>query len=717
MRQIDPTLLAIFETEQREIVERLRTLLEALASSSSPAAMEEALRRTHTLKGAARAVGLGTTEGIAHRLETLLIRVRDSGNVMGEPARTAVECGLDAVEDVLARVMAGETEPDGAATLVAIERALSGAGETARKAPAQEEEAAPSSQAAPPAAEAAPEMVRLRARRLDELVRYSSRILAAAGHPGALPELQELDGRLRELASECARLRQQTGASEMREALEAVASEAAALATRARSAVLAQRRRSWTLQHLASELHEETCAARMIPADEVFGSFRKMVRELARDQAKEVEFQFEGSSVQADRLVLQQLKEPVMHLLRNAITHGIEGPDRRRAGGKPSAGAVRLVLEARGDRLEVRVEDDGPGIDLERVRDAAASRGLTGSEERASRPQEVFHLLLQPGFSTAETLTEFAGRGMGLTIVQRAVAALHGELSLDESAGTSIVLSVPLTISTHHVLLVKCGHQIFGIPAAAVEKLCRVRPEGVFPLDGGEAVLVGGQPVPVARLAAVLGVAGSVMEPGARPVVVLRVGAQRAGFLVDRLVDERRAVVKDLGLMPVSAGFSTGGVPLEDGGVAVVLNPVLLLERWRGAASAPPVAPEPARPEPARILVVDDSLTTRSLEKSILEAHGYRVRVAVDGVEALAALRREKADLVIADLVMPRMDGFGLLEKIKQDPRLARIPVIIVSSLEKREDQERGLSLGADAYIVKRKFDQKELLETIRQIL
>jgi len=280
-------------------------------------------------------------------------------------------------------------------------------------------------------------------------------------------------------------------------------------------------------------------------------------------------------------------------------------------------------------------------------------------------------------------------------------------------------------------VLVACGSHTFAIPSQSISRLCRVRPGAIENVAGGDTIRVGERPVPLARLADLAGLPASGHGPrlskdaghngGYLFVVVLGSGSETAGVVVDGILDEREAVVQDLGIPGAMEGMSTGGLPLEDGTVAVALNPLALVGRIRQAGSVSPLrAIQTGVQEPKkahRILVVDDSITTRSLEKSILETHGYQVRVAVDGVEALDQLRMEPADLVITDLLMPRMDGFQLLDRIKRDKQLCNIPVIIVSSLDQRQDRERGLSLGANAYIVKQKFDQRELLDAVRQIL
>jgi two-component system chemotaxis sensor kinase CheA len=345
--------------------------------------------------------------------------------------------------------------------------------------------------------------------------------------------------------------------------------------------------------------------------------------------------------------------------------------------------------------------------------------------------------LFRPGFSTSRTVTTLAGRGMGLSVVYEAVRRLQGDVELQpaEGAGTHVRISVPLSIATHRLLLVNCGGQPFAIPLHAIERLHRLRPGSIEILEGKPVVILDRRPVPLFSLRQLIGKSGkdgkeandgvsaiprhSAARADMLQVMMLKAVGRRAAVTVDGFLRETDAVVLDPGPAAAHNRKISGGILLEDGSVAFVLNVMELLD-----APAHPEVESPdqtqGRERPAAsvsILVVDDSLTTRTLEKSILEAHGYRVRVAVDGLDALEKLRTEKADIVISDVQMPRLDGFGLLEALKKDADFDRIPVIMVTSLDRPEDQARGLSLGAGAYIVKRKFDQAELLAAIRQIL
>lgn len=463
----------------------------------------------------------------------------------------------------------------------------------------------------------------------------------------------------------------------------------------------------------------------MVPVEGLLEGYRKMVRDLARDQSKEIEFHATCAGAQADRRVLEALKDPLLHLLRNAVSHGIETPRERAAKGKPSAGRVTVRIDTHGQRLTIAIQDDGGGLDLSRIAEVAVRDGiLTEAAAAQSSPQDLAGLLFRPGFSTARSVTDLSGRGMGLSVVYEAVRRLQGDLDLRpvDGGGTMMRLSVPLSIATQRLLLVRCAGQLLAIPMHGVERLHRIPRSRVQTIAGRPTVVFNRRPIPLWGMRQLLDLEQDPKTgaPDILPILVVRSGSRKVAVLVDEFLREADAVVQDLRPAACRVAKISSAALLEDGEIAFVLNPMDLMESpahaqpLLPARSAAPELPPKAAPS---ILVVDDSLTTRTLEKSILEAHGYQVRVAVDGVEALAALREEAPGLVIADVEMPRLNGFGLLEAMKKDESLSRIPVIIVTSLERREDQERGLALGADAYIVKRKFDQQELLSVIRQIL
>ena len=743
-------LLAAFQIEHKEHLESIRSLLASLEPGSRPSAgqVDEVFRRAHSLKGAARLAGLRPAELLAHRLESLFARVREGMMGLNPEILRAVHLALDAIEDGAACLAENRAPPDPTPILAALERALA--------APEQGEEMA----LVPPVANApgspdaggspasprragsgsdrkeAAETVRVSAANLDRLLRSTEQLLTEALRQDLVRrQLTDLGGQVSALEKEWELVRNSAAASLRRLAAAPefarvaryvgfVERQVRSLVRRSRELRLLQQRSAQSLRLLSGQLQQDVHRVQLVTADSVYQGFRKMVRDQAREEGKEIEFRVTGLEVQADRMVLQTLKDPLMHMLCNAVSHGIESPHERANKGKSEVGQVALHLEIVGNRLRIQVEDDGQGIDLPTVAEVAVSRGLLTSEQAANEsPAELARLIFRPGFSTSEAVTDLSGRGMGLSVVQEAVTRLQGEVDLldKEGPGTCLLLSVPLTVSTQRLLLVSCGGQTFAVPVHAVERLVRAKAQDVEQVEGKPMLLVQGQPIPVQNLAQLLNL--GVAEPDevgpTRALMVLRSGGRRLAVAVDAFLAERDSVIKNLEGPAARVALLAGGILLEDGAVALVLNARELLRTY--TTGAPPLArvsaPAPKKIRTASVLVVDDSLTTRTLEKSILEAHGYEVRIAMDGLEALARLRAEPTDLVITDVQMPHLDGFGLLVEMKKDPRLARIPVIVVTSMARREDQERGLALGANAYIVKKKFDHQDLLDTIRQLV
>ncbi|HLN25987.1 MAG TPA: response regulator [Patescibacteria group bacterium] len=749
-------LLAAFQVEYKEHLESIRTLLtqlEGRASNSRIAEWDETFRRAHSLKGAARAVDLRPVEAIAHRLETLFAKLRQGSCSLDAGVLTVTHQALDAIEDWVTAYTAGQGPADPLAAQAAIDALVEGLEAPAPAAPEADDKAAPAEPQpmfmvpSPVMAEPAPtppppepprpsladESVRVRASHLDRLMRSANELVTEIINQGQMSaQLAALTNQVAELDGAWKRMRKTLQAVAKQSDQEAVLNRhAEAVEQQLRSVqrlgVTTRRRQAktgWTLRQLGQELQQELRQARMVPADSVFGGFRKMLRDLAKDAGKDISPKVLGLEVEADRLALQALKDPVLHLLRNAVGHGVETPPERRAKGKPPVGEITLKFEVLDGRLVVTVEDDGRGLDLDAIAAKAVSQGLTTATAAATCPSEqIVNFIFDPGFSTAKSITDLSGRGMGLSVVRETAARMNGstEVQARRPAGTRFRLSVPLSVATQRLFLVNCQGQTYGIPTDGIDRLCRVKMDELTTVEGRSVVSIDGRQVPLLALGQVLGLGDATVKVsrGLVPTLVLRNSDRRVAVAVDGFLGLRDSMIKGLGLPATRGSKVSGGMVLEDGSIALILNPFEIVEAFRRQSSAHALSTteRTAEARPPVILVVDDSLTTRTLEKSILEAHGYTVQVAVDGVEALNMLRLDHYDLVVTDVQMPRLDGFGLLQAIKNDPALADIPVIVVTSLERKEDQERGLSLGADAYVVKRKFDQQELLETIRQIL
>ena len=473
------------------------------------------------------------------------------------------------------------------------------------------------------------------------------------------------------------------------------------------------------LKQVAGPLNDEVHRARMLPFAEACEGLDRMVRDLAQATGKEVELVLEGGAVELDRAVLEGLKDPLRHLVRNAVDHGAELPELRRAAGKPPQARVRVAAALRGARVEVIVEDDGRGLDLDALRRQGRQRGLPETADE----REVANLIFLPGLSTAAHITDVSGRGVGLDVVKSRLEALHGtaEVAPAPTAGTRFTLTVPLTLTTLRAVLVSAAGQTFAFVGSSVERLVRVGPDDRRTVAGRPVLARGGPPLPLVSLAAVLGLSAERSQGAGNkvPAVVVCSGDRRVAFLVDELQTEQEIVVQGLGPRVRRLPQVSGATLLPSGQVALVLNAANLLRAAFGAPAlaAPAAEAEPAAPPRKRLLVVDDSVTTRTLEKSILESAGYEVVTAIDGQAAWELLQKEGADLLVSDVEMPRMDGFELARTVRGSKRFRELPVVLVTSRETEQDKARGLEAGADAYVVKSGFDQRNLLQTIAQLL
>jgi two-component system, chemotaxis family, sensor kinase CheA len=486
----------------------------------------------------------------------------------------------------------------------------------------------------------------------------------------------------------------------------------------------------------------------MLPFASLLETFPRIARELARSRGKDVDLIIRGGEIEIDRRILEALKDPLIHLVRNSIDHGIEAPEERVRAGKPERGTLTITVEqSDANKIEVLVADDGAGIDARRVLAAAMKSGLV-SEAEAGKFDEAAaqSLVFKSGFSTSPIITDLSGRGLGLAIVREKVEKLGGTVGAEstQGKGTLFRLVLPLTLATRRGILVQSGGRFFVLPTTHVERVVSVRPGEIKTVGGRETFMLDGEAVSLARLADSLGLPatpgpaktsahernGNARSAETRasamtPAVVLRAGDRRIAFIVDAIIDEQEVLVKSLGPQLVHVPNVSGATVLGNGKVVPILNVVDLLRSSPRAAldaeelgsKAPVGRQHAAEAKKNSILVAEDSITSRTLLKNILEAAGYSVKTAIDGADALAELRTTTYDLLVSDVEMPRMNGFDLVARVRSDETLKDLPVVLVTSLESREDRERGAEVGANAYLVKRGFDQASLLEVIRRLI
>jgi two-component system chemotaxis sensor kinase CheA len=456
-------------------------------------------------------------------------------------------------------------------------------------------------------------------------------------------------------------------------------------------------------EQLLDELQDSVIQMRTLPLSTITASFPRATRDLASQEGKEVELTIDGAETQLDRVILEGISEAIVHVLRNAVAHGIEEADERKAAGKPRAGRIELRAEPRGRMVAIQVADDGRGVSAEL---------LARAEEEGS----LIEILAETGFSTAERVTDVAGRGVGLDAVKRHVESLGGGLELQSQPGrgTEVTLLLPVTLALMRVLLFERGGHPFGLPMTSVGRVVAVA--DTTSLGNRPALDLEGQVVPLSDLATLTGAAGPPLAEHPPAIVVESLGRSLA-VACDELLGDEEVVIKSLGAIMAGMPGYLGAAILGDGRIALVLDPNHLLKAPLGAMALD----QPDQTEEStttRVLVVDDQFAARELQRSILEAAGHRVEVARDGQEALRLIGElADLDLVLTDVQMPEMDGFQLLEAIRADDEHSSLPVVIVTTLGDEDSRRRGVEGGADAYIVKEEFDQQTLLGTVERLV
>ncbi len=463
----------------------------------------------------------------------------------------------------------------------------------------------------------------------------------------------------------------------------------------------------------------------MLPFSTLLGGFPKLVRDISRDQNKDVQLVLRGGEVEMDKRILEEIKDPLVHLLRNAVDHGIETPAERVRGSKSARATVTVAISQKsGNEAEILVQDDGGGIPLEKVKQSAVAHGHLSAEAAAALDETTaLNLIFQSEVSTSPILTEISGRGLGMAIVREKIEKLGGHIEVETTSGvgTTFRIALPLTLATFTGLLVEENGQTFVLPVAAIERVVRVKNDDIQTVENRETVCLpgisGAEVVSLVHLGDVLEMSAvqAKRETNFPSLVVMGSGEGRIAFRVEAILHEQEVLVKKLGTPLQRVRNVAGATVLGSGQVVPILNPVdLLKSAVRAGITAPSQAsPDAEKAEGASILVVEDSITSRMLLKNILEGSGYRVATAVDGVDALTTLRAQDFDLVVSDIDMPRLNGLDLTLKIREDKRLAEMPVILVTARGTPEDRERGIEVGANAYLVKSNFDQSNLLDAI----
>ncbi|MBF4509854.1 MAG: hybrid sensor histidine kinase/response regulator [Aeromicrobium sp.] len=773
--------IAKFQEEATDLLQRLNEgIINLEADPADRPLIDQWLRDAHTLKGSSRMVGLMEISDIAHRMEDVMVKVRDGemtytpemSDLFFEALDTVVFLSENAgkpaadehdLDDLMSRMVelatSGVAAPGSAPAAAAPAPAKADA---AAADPADQGDAADEEQDAEdldveeedgPAHEAASAgdgpvraqreetlkaktqaTVRIRTSQVDRLLNLVSEVvisqikdqqrvrdLRAVATLGT--EVHSMWGRLKSMLGllppeeqgafvDDVRLLDELFA-EQRKMLNGIVKEYADDSSRTSTVV--------------ADLQEHAMELRMLPVSTVFSTFPRAMRDLARQYKKDVDLIIEGGDTELDKKVLEEINDPLVHIMRNAVDHGIEPAADRVAAGKPAKGTIRLSARQEGDHIVIEIADDGAGIDPDKVRAAAVRKGyITESEAKSLSDREARYLIFEKGFSTAAIITELSGRGVGMDVVREfVVERLKGSLDVTSELGqgSRFRLTIPLTLAIIRALLLRVSGQTFALPTSSIEETLRVEPGEVIKVEGREVIRRQKRTIPLVQLRDILGL-DAVAVPGTGekiPIATLGFSGHRLGLVVDEFVGEQQIVIKTLGSHLRRVDNTAGVTILGAGEVVPILNVPDLMANGRqmtGMRSRRSGVVKEKEAGPRRVLICEDSFTTRELERSIFEAAGYAVETATDGAQGLAKLREGlNPDAVVTDVQMPNMTGFELTRAVKSDDLLKDIPVIIVTSLERDEEKAEGIEAGADAYITKSVFNQDTLLDTVERLI
>lgn len=789
----DPELLEIFLEEAEDITTALSEALTSLqAEPQAEGAMSNLLRGLHTLKGGARMSGLMELGEAVHNLETTLIEQHEQGapsEALLRQVRQDVDLIAERIASIAAAPAAGTAETP--APAAPPEQVAPGRPETARKPSAVAAAAADpgtgkmetEQPARQQATQSSQEMTRVSAGLLDQMVSLAGETSIVRGR--VQQEVSDFGSALGDLGDTIERLRDQIRQldSAAQEQVSAHSSTAASKYTeedfdplemdrytqfQELTRVLAERasdmgdlretliRRLNTADTLLAqqgrintELQEGLMRTRMVPFSRLMPRLERIVRQVGRELGKEVELVADNLEGELDRNVLERMIAPLEHMLRNAVDHGLEATQTRVERGKPKGGTIRIGLERTGSDMLIRVSDDGGGINVDGVRTKAIERGLLDADADVSEG-EVLAFIMTPGFSTAKSVTQISGRGVGMDVVNNEVKLLGGNITIESAYGfgTTFIVRLPITVSVDRAMMVSLGRQQYALPLSSIERILRVSPQQLKKrYENDEASLTDGEHVwPLSYLGEWLGEPRRIRDDvPSIPVLLVRTGDAMQAVHVDGISGSREIVVKTLGSQFAGVGGVSGATIMGDGSVVVILDlPTLMRstavlnivtkDEAAVADQAPvkaPAKPEVLRPPvmpvaeapaaemegPVHVLVVDDSVTVRKVTTRLLERKGYKVTVAKDGLEAVAVLDEMQAvpDVMLLDIEMPRMDGFEVASHVRNTEKLSYIPIVMISSRTGEKHRQHADEIGVNRFLGK-PFQEPDLVAVIEEL-
>ncbi|HTM21306.1 MAG TPA: response regulator, partial [Kofleriaceae bacterium] len=731
---VDDDMIELFFEEARERIEELSVKLLGMEQRPGDAELlRDIFRDLHTVKGSSAMVGLTPANQLAHAAEDLVGQLREGTRTADARVIDVLLATLDGLRAIMGKAQARQPIDVDFAPLV---KRLRDPSDTTAVAKAQPTEAAPAAPPTPSVSESKDrQTIRVDFDKLDRLMNLVGElVLGRDGLRHAIQSLGAVSGELsadrivtrkalqaRRLAS--GDLVRPEGGEAARATLGQMADEIGRVERVLNEIGQELDYSTGRLDTISGDLREQVMKLRMVPIGGVFRKHHRTVRDLANALGKKVTLQLTGEDTELDKLLVEALDEPLMHLVRNAVDHGVEPPDARAAAGKPPEGTIRLTASHRGNQMVIQIRDDGKGIDPAFLRKRARERSLLTADELESfDDRQILEVIFRPGFSTAEKVSEVSGRGVGMDVVrQTIVTRLKGTIDIESQpgAGTAFTLRLPLTLAIIQVLLARAGGEVFAIPLDPVVRTFTCKRDDIQWIEDRETIAVHDRQIPLIRLASVLELDTEAFADDQLHVVLTEHGSDLYGLACDHLLGKKEIVIKSLGDLLQDVPCAGGATLLGDRCAIILDVPALIaraLQRGTPPRRATRALPEADPGSAAHVLVVEDSDTVRESLRRLLVGAGFRVSTAVDGVDGLEQCRRTRFDLVSTDVMMPRMDGYELTRALRASTEYRDTPIVMVTSRGERIDRVRGFDAGVDEYITK-PHDRALLVRVVKKLL
>jgi len=705
--------LKIFRQEAEELLKKLKeSLLNLETRPRDKESLNTVLRAAHTLKGSARMVGLDEVGRLAHKMEDLLKAIEAGKQKFSSAVVSLLFQGADMVN----QMMNPSADLDQQKIETLVENLVQAAeGKKLAKPQVQAQLKLEEVKEEKPVAK---DTLRVEAGRLDKMINLSSQlVLDRIKFESNIYRFKKVVDDLEAVF----KAEQET----LRKNFPELHKEIDNASHQLRELYQTHSEDVIELEHDVQETHFQALFLRMLPISVLFEEFPFYLRDLTAELGKKIELKLEGGESELDKAVLEELRGPMAHLLRNAVDHGIEPPEERKKKGKPETGLIRIRAYPKGNQIVIEINDDGKGLDLERIREKAVEKGFFDDKEAKLRTEaELVQLIFEPGFSTSKIVTQLSGRGVGMDVVKTALEKLGGDIVVEtaQGRGTTVRLQVPFTLGILRCVLALVQDTVYAFPINSLDGTLRITMDQIQTDRGKPLVPYRQEMVPIYYLGEILGVNGKSGWPqheGNFLVLVLSHSQQRIAVVVDKILREDEVVTRAFPYPLAGAvQFVSGSTLLRAGEVGLIVNIFEIFEQARARQLRTPTAVSPAaKKKKIQVLVVDDSLTSRIVERNLLEPAGYEVDLAENASEALEKIEKKNYDIFLVDIEMPGMDGFELTRRLKAEPKTRRTPVVIVTTRSTEEDKRKGIEAGAQGYIMKSKMDPLAFLQMIKHLV